>query len=95
MQDPLALAILVGAAQIAAGIALCNGIGAGIGQGTVVAAAIEAMARQPESAGSVRSTMFIGLAMAETAAIYGVVFAIILLFANPLLGSYAHYFLPA
>jgi len=43
---------------------------------------------QPEAAGSIQSTMFIGLAMAETSGIYGLLIAIILLFANPLIPIY-------
>ena len=86
MQDPLAFILAM--AQIAAALALLNGVGTAAGQGRIVASAIESMARQPESSGSVRTTMFIGLAMAETSAIYGLLITIILLFANPLIGIY-------
>ena len=82
------LAIVFAAAQIAAAIALCNGIATAIGQGNVAGKAIEAIARQPEARGSVMSTMFIGLAMAETSGIYGLVITILMLFANPLLNQY-------
>ena len=87
--DPLALIIAV--AQIAAALALFNGFITTIGQSKIVVAAIEAIARQPESSGSVTSTMFIGLAMAETSGIYGLLIAIILLFANPLVATYMQY----
>ena len=79
------LAFIVAMSQIAAGVALLNGIATAVGQGNIIASAIEAMARQPESSGSVRSTMFIGLAMAETSGIYGLVVALLLLFANPVI----------
>ena len=83
MQDPLAFIIAV--AHIAASIALLNGVLTTLGQGKIVVSAIESIARQPEASGSVTSTMFIGLAMAETSGIYGLLIAIIMLFANPLI----------
>ncbi|MGI6161245.1 MAG: ATP synthase F0 subunit C [Christensenellales bacterium] len=86
MQDPLAFVIAV--AHIAAAIALLNGVLTTIGQGNIVATAIESIARQPEAADSIRGTMFIGLAMAETSGIYGLLIAIIMLFANPLVSLY-------
>jgi len=82
------LAIVFAAGQIAAAIALLNGIFTANGQGQIGAAAIEAIARQPESAGSVRSTMFLTLGIAETSAIYGIVLAFFFLYANPLIAAY-------
>lgn len=82
------LALVIAAAQIAAAIALLNGLLTTIGQGNIVAKAIESIARQPEASGDIRSTMFIGLAMGETSGIYGLLIAIILLFANPLVSLY-------
>lgn len=58
-------------------------IGPAFAEGRAVAAAMEAMARQPESAGTVSRTLFVGLAMIETMAIYCLVIALVLLFANP------------
>jgi F-type H+-transporting ATPase subunit c len=86
MENPLAF--VMAAAQIAAALALLNGIFTTIGQGNVAAKAIESIARQPEARGSITSTMFIGLAMAETSGIYGLLLAIILLFANPLVAQF-------
>jgi len=86
MQDPLAVIIVF--SQLAAALALFNGFITTIGQGKIVATAIESMARQPEAASSIQSTMFVGLAMAETSGIYGLLIAIILLFANPLIPIY-------
>ncbi len=86
MQDPLAFIIAV--AHIAAAIALLNGILTTIGQGNVASTAIESIARQPEASDSIRSAMFIGLAMGETSGIYGLLVAIIMLFANPLVSIY-------
>jgi len=52
-------------------------------EGRAIVAALEAIARQPESANSVSRTLFVGLAMIETMAIYCLVIALLLLFANP------------
>jgi len=86
MGDPFAF--VIAAAQLSAGIALLNGILTTIGQGNVASHAIEAIARQPEAAGKIQGPMFIGLAMAETSGIYGLLIAIIMLFANPLVSLY-------
>ena len=53
-------------------------IGPGIGIGLVVASAIEAMARQPEASGPVRTTMFLGIAFTEALALFGFVLAFLL-----------------
>ncbi|NLV86099.1 MAG: ATP synthase F0 subunit C [Clostridiales bacterium] len=86
MQDPLAFIIAI--AHIAAALASLNGILTTLGQGKVASTAIESMARQPEASDSIRSAMFIGLAMGETSGIYGLLIAIIMLFANPLVSIY-------
>jgi F-type H+-transporting ATPase subunit c len=58
-------------------------IGPALGEGRAVAAAMDAIARQPEAAGTISRTLFVGLAMIETMAIYGLVIALLVLFANP------------
>ncbi|MDK3019947.1 F0F1 ATP synthase subunit C [Pseudodonghicola flavimaris] len=68
------------------GAALAVGIGAigpALGEGRAVAAAMDAIARQPEASGTVSRTLFVGLAMIETMAIYCLVIALLLLYANP------------
>ncbi len=55
-------------------------IGPGIGIGIVVGNAITAMARQPEAAGMVRTTMFLGIAFTEALALIGFVVFILLKF---------------
>jgi F-type H+-transporting ATPase subunit c len=66
----------------AAGIAIGVGaIGPGLGIGMAVRGAMEALGRNPEAEGAVRTTMIIGAALAEAVAIYAFVIAIILLFA--------------
>ena len=48
-------------------------IGPGVGIGYLVGQAVQAMARQPESAGMVRTTMFLGIAFVEALALIGFV----------------------
>ena len=56
-------------------------IGPGIGIGFLVGKSVEAMARQPEAAGMVRTTMFLGIAFTEALALIGFVVFILLKFA--------------
>jgi F-type H+-transporting ATPase subunit c len=58
-------------------------IGPAFAEGRAVASALDAIARQPEAAGTISRTLFVGLAMIETMAIYCLVVALLLLFANP------------
>ncbi|MFN2589108.1 MAG: ATP synthase F0 subunit C [Actinomycetota bacterium] len=53
-------------------------IGPGIGIGLVFSSAIEAMARQPETAGETRTTMFLGFALIEALALIGFVLSFII-----------------
>ena len=55
-------------------------IGPGIGIGYLVGQSVQAMARQPESAGTVRTTMFLGIAFTEALALIGFVVFILLKF---------------
>ncbi len=67
----------------ALGAGLCMGIGAigpAIGEGNAVSHALEGMARQPEAAGNLRSTMIMGCAITETTGIYALVIALLILF---------------
>jgi len=50
-------------------------VGPGIGLGILIGKALEGIARQPEAAGMVRTTMFIGLAFVEALALFGFVLA--------------------
>lgn len=58
-------------------------IGPAYSEGRAIAAAMEAIARQPEAVGPLSRTLFVGLAMIETMAIYCLVIALLLLYANP------------
>jgi F-type H+-transporting ATPase subunit c len=53
-------------------------LGPGIGLGILIGKAVESMARQPEAAGMVRTTMFIGIAVVEALALLGFILAFIL-----------------
>ena len=81
--DEMNLAQAITAAGKAIGAGLCMGIGAigpGIGEGNAVGKALEAMARQPEMAGTLRTNMILGCAITETTGIYSLVIALLLLF---------------
>jgi F-type H+-transporting ATPase subunit c len=70
--------------QAALGAGFAYGLGAigpGIGIGYLVGKSVEAMARQPEAAGMVRTTMFLGIAFTEALALIGFVVFILLKFA--------------
>ena len=79
----LAAGIILGCCALGAGVAMIAGIGPGIGEGNAVAKACEAIGRQPESKGSVTSTMLMGCAIAETTGLYALVIAILLIFVAP------------
>ena len=67
----------------ALGAGLCMGLGAlgpAIGEGNAVGKALEAMARQPEMAGNLRTNMILGCAITETTGIYSLVIALLLMF---------------
>ena len=64
---------------IGAGIAVATGIGAGIGIGIATSGLAQAIARQPEASGKITPMFFVGIALAESTAIYGLVIAILLI----------------
>ena len=71
--------VLKGLGAVGAGIGYgAAAIGPGIGIGIVVGNAITAMARQPEAAGMVRTTMFLGIAFTEALALFGFVLSFLL-----------------
>lgn len=74
------------ASTLVAGLAIAIGtIGPALAMGRAISQALEALARQPESERSIMRTLFIGLAMIESLAIYCLVIVLIILFRNPLL----------
>ena len=70
----------VGLIAIGAGIAVCAVLGTGIGEGICAGKAVEALGRNPEMEGKIRTMMILGIALTETAAIYGLLISLILLF---------------
>ena len=79
-------AIIAAGSAIGAGLAVMTGIGAGIGQGFAAGKAAEAVGNQPEAKGDITQTILLWAAVAESTGIYGLVIAIILIFANPFIG---------
>lgn len=69
-----------GLIAIAAAIAVCAGLGTGIGEGIAASKAIEAVGRNPEAEGKIRTMMILGIALSETVAIYGLLISFILMF---------------
>jgi F-type H+-transporting ATPase subunit c len=58
-------------------------IGPALGQGKAVASALSSLAQQPDASATITRTLFVGLAMIESTAIYCFVVSMILIFANP------------
>ena len=82
-------ALILACSAIGAGLAMIAGIGPGIGQGFAAGKGAESVGKQPEAQGDIIRTMLLGAAVAETTGIYGLIVALILLFANPLVGMLA------
>ena len=69
---------------ITAGLTTSLGcIGPALGEGRSVASALTSLAQQPDAASTITRTLFVGLAMIESIAIYCFVISMILIFANP------------
>ncbi len=58
-------------------------IGPALAEGRAVATALTALAQQPDASATITRTLFVGLAMIESTAIYCFVVSMILIFANP------------
>jgi len=74
---------------------LVTGLGITVGtiapalaEGRAVVKALESIARQPEAAGNIRTTLLIAMALLESTAIYVLLVVLILIFANPLLDRF-------
>ena len=74
------MSINLGLIAIGAGIATLTGMLTGIGQGFAAAKAVEAVGRNPEAEGKIRTTLIMGCALAETCAIYGMLIAFLIIF---------------
>lgn len=78
------LSIVALGSIVTAGITIAVGsIAPAFGEGRAVAQALSAIAQQPDSSNTITRTLFVGLAMIESTAIYCFVVSMILLFANP------------
>ncbi|MEX2382625.1 MAG: F0F1 ATP synthase subunit C [Opitutales bacterium] len=78
------MAIIAVASIVTAGFT--TGIGCmmpAIGEGKAVSTALSSLAQQPDASATITRTLFVGLAMIESTAIYCFVVSMILLFANP------------
>jgi F-type H+-transporting ATPase subunit c len=74
------------ASILTAGLTVTVGsIAPALAEGRAVVAALDAIARQPDVAATTTRTLFVGMAMVESTAIYCLVVALVLLFANPLI----------
>ncbi|MGD2075035.1 MAG: F0F1 ATP synthase subunit C [Gammaproteobacteria bacterium] len=76
---------LIGMASVVtAGLTIGIGsIGPALGEGRAIAQAMTAIAQQPDESNTITRTLFVGLAMIESTAIYCFVVSMILIFANP------------
>jgi F-type H+-transporting ATPase subunit c len=80
------IALIVLGSSVAAVIGIALGVMLpALAMGKAIDSALSALARQPESERSIMRTLFIGLAMIESLAIYCLVIILIVLFKNPLL----------
>ena len=83
MSAPLIFAVV---GMVVAGLTTALGsIGPAFSQGRAVDSALDAIARQPDASDRISRTLFVGLAMIESLAIYCLVIALIVLLANPFL----------
>ena len=78
------LAMIGGLSALGACIGMGIGaIGSAIGEGNAAAAALQAMAQQPDEASRIRSSAFVFIAMVETTALYTLLVVMLVLYANP------------
>jgi F-type H+-transporting ATPase subunit c len=76
---------IIGVASIVtAGMTIAIGVvGPSLGEGRAVSTALTSLAQQPDASATITRTLFVGLAMIESTAIYCFVVSMILIFANP------------
>ena len=72
------------ASIVTAGLTIAiGGIGPALGEGRSVSTALSSLAQQPDASATITRTLFVGLAMIESIAIYSFVVSMIIIFANP------------
>lgn len=69
-----------GLVAIAAALAVMTGLFSAVGQGYAAAKAVEAVGKNPEAEGQIRTMLLLGTGVAETASIYGLLIAFLLIF---------------
>jgi F-type H+-transporting ATPase subunit c len=78
------ITVVAVASIIISGLTMAFGaIGPALGQGRAIASALTSIAQQPDASTTITRTLFVGLAMIESIAIYCFVISMILIFANP------------
>ncbi|MBD3419301.1 MAG: F0F1 ATP synthase subunit C [Chitinivibrionales bacterium] len=78
------ITIIAACSILSAGLSIGIGaIGPAIGEGLGLARALSSIAQQPDESNTIIRTLFVGMAMVESTAIYCLVIAVIILFANP------------
>jgi len=78
------ISLIAMASIITAGLTIAiGGLGPALGEARALAQALSAIAQQPDEANTITRTLFVGLAMVESTAIYALVISMILIFANP------------
>ena len=78
------MTIIAVASILIAGLTISFGcLGPALAEGRAVATALTALAQQPDASATITRTLFVGLAMIESTAIYCFVVSMILIFANP------------
>lgn len=85
--EPGTLITLVTIIVAGAGIVIGTAVPA-IAEGLAAMRAMDAMSRQPDIAGTIRTTLLISMALLESTAIYVLLVVLVLLFANPLLDRF-------
>src|SRR6056297_1609233 len=78
--------IIIMASALGAGFSMIAGVGPGIGQGYAAGKATEAVGKRSRNQPIILRAMFLGQAVAQTTGIYALIIALVLMFANPLLG---------
>jgi F-type H+-transporting ATPase subunit c len=82
--DDMSITTIAVASIAVSGMTIALGaIGPALAEGKAVATALSALAQQPDASSTITRTLFVGLAMIESLAIYCFVVSMILLFANP------------
>lgn len=78
------MTVIAVASIVTAGLTMgIGGLGPALSEGKAVSRALGALAQQPDAAATITRTLFVGLAMIESIAIYAFVISMILIFANP------------